>query len=107
MTQNVSSSAREWMVLQLADSAFPTGSFVHSAGLEGAFQHKEVRGRIDLIEFTKAALSQSARGALPFVAASFDQQADFARLDQYFDAFTTNHVANRASWDSAVEAKVH
>ena len=31
-----------WMVLQLADSAFPTGGFAHSAGLEAAAQAGEI-----------------------------------------------------------------
>ena len=31
-----------WILLQLSDSALPTGGFVHSAGLESAFQQGEL-----------------------------------------------------------------
>ena len=85
----------DWLLWQLADSAFPTGGFAHSGGLEAAYQNGEVRNRGDLREFLEAALEQAARGALPFVAAAFDGQ--FARADQLCEAFTTSHVANRAS----------
>ncbi|MGZ8938942.1 MAG: urease accessory protein UreF [Limisphaerales bacterium] len=45
----------------------------------------------------EAALKQCAHSTLLFVRASFDQPLNFESLDEHFDAFTTNHVANRAS----------
>lgn len=87
----------EWLLLQLADSAYPTGGFAHSSGLEAAFQHKEVRTREHLREFTEAAVLQFGNAVLPFSSAVFDHPSEFARYDEDLDAFTTNHVANRAS----------
>ena len=85
------------LIWQLADSAFPTGGFAHSAGLEAAWQHGEVRNRTDLICFIEASLRQIARAALPFVGEAHDESERLAEFDQLCDAFTTNHVANRAS----------
>src|SRR5260221_11759540 len=62
----------DWLLWQLADSAFPTGGFAHSLGLEAAWQHGEVRNRTELVSFIEAGLQQLGHAALPLVTAAFD-----------------------------------
>jgi urease accessory protein len=83
-----------WRFLQLADSAFPTGGFAHSGGLEAAAQAGEVT---DLPAFARAALWQAGLGALPLVHGAWSDARELVRLDARADAFLANHVANRAS----------
>jgi len=89
--------APDFTLWQLADSAFPTGGFAHSLGLEAAWQHGEVRNRTELVSFIEAGLQQLGHAALPFVMAAFDEPEKLGEFDQLCDVFTTNHVANRAS----------
>jgi urease accessory protein len=91
------SSFDDWLLWQLADSAFPTGGFAHSAGLEAAWQHGEVRNRKELASFVDANLHQIGRAALPFVMAAHVEPERLEEFDNLCDVFTTNHVANRAS----------
>jgi urease accessory protein len=86
-----------WTVLQLADSAFPTGGFAHSAGLEAAAQAGEVRGADDVARFVRDAIWQAGWGALPLVRAVFADASALPRLDARAETFLVNHVANRAS----------
>jgi urease accessory protein len=65
--------------------------------LEAAWQHGEVRGRAELTAFVEASLDQLGHAALPFVLAAFDAPEKLDEFDSLCDAFTTNHVANRAS----------
>jgi urease accessory protein len=85
------------LVWQLVDSAFPTGAFAHSLGLEAAGQHGEVASREDLRRFVEATILQAASGALPLVNAAYREPARLAEWDALNDAFLSNAVANRAS----------
>ena len=87
----------DYLLWQLADSAFPTGGFAHSNGLEAAWQHGEVRGRSDLLAFAENSLDQQGHAGLPFVLATFGAPATLAEVDAFCEAFLSNHVANRAS----------
>ncbi len=87
----------DWIVWQLADSAFPTGGFAHSGGLESAWQNGEVRDTADLEEFIKAAAVQTIHGVLGFMLATHARPERLAECDAGCGAFITNHVATRAS----------
>ncbi|HVR36421.1 MAG TPA: urease accessory UreF family protein [Methylomirabilota bacterium] len=90
-------SPQPWLIWQLADSAFPTGGFAHSAGLEAAWQHGEVPGSTALIHWLEISLRQLELGALPFVNAAHQDPERLADIDGLCDAFNTSHVANRSS----------
>jgi urease accessory protein len=86
-----------WLLLQLSDSALPTGGFAHSGGLEAMSQQGELAGPDDLQRYLRQALWQAGHFALPLVAAAHDDPAKLCRLDARADAFLSSHVANRAS----------
>jgi urease accessory protein len=86
----------DWLLLQLADSAFPAGGFAHSNGLEAAVQAAEV-SRESVRRFIEDALWQAGQGALPLTSAAHREPARLGELDALADAFLVNHVANRAS----------
>jgi urease accessory protein len=86
-----------WLLLQLSDSAMPTGGFAHSSGLEAAAQQGEVASAADLRRFTREALWQAGQFALPLASTAHDDPAALSRLDARADAFLVSRVANRAS----------
>ncbi len=91
------SSWLHWRLLQLADSAFPTGGFAHSAGLEAALHCGEVDSEATLENYVDSFLWNVGTASLPFVAAAYDAPGTLWQLDEHIDAVLTNHVANRAS----------
>ena len=84
-------------VWQLIDSAFPSGGFAHSGGLEAAVQHGHVADSAAVHAFARQSLAQCWRAALPIVTAAHRCVDDITELDQLCDVFLSNPIANRAS----------
>jgi urease accessory protein len=87
----------DWLLWQLVDSAFPSGSFPHSAGLEAAWQNGIVQNGADLRAFIDAQLRSAVYAFAPFVMEAYRNPAAWAQADAACDLFLNNHVANRAS----------
>ena len=82
---------------QLLDSAFPSGGFAHSGGLEAYVQHGYVLAADELHAFARQSLEQVASSSLPLVTAAHARPDDLPDLDSLADVFLSNAVANRAS----------
>jgi len=87
----------DWLTWQVVDSAFPTGVFAHSWGLESAWQHGEIDGAAALAAFLEGSIHQAGHASMPLVNAAFDEPGQLEALDELADAFLINSVANRAS----------
>jgi urease accessory protein len=86
-----------FLVWQVADSAFPTGAFAHSWGLEAAWQHGEIEDVEALRHFVADVARQTAYGLVPLFNAAFDAPDRWVALDELAQCFLTNAVANRSS----------
>jgi urease accessory protein len=96
-TQIQQDRSNDWLLWQIADSAFPTGGFAHSGGLEAAWQQGEINSPEELFGFIQVHLAQIGRAALPFANEAFHKLRPFAEIDKGCDVFLSNHVANRGS----------
>jgi urease accessory protein len=87
----------EMLAFQLADSAFPSGSFAHSGGIEAASNWGELRSLEDLKDYLETVIRQAPFGTLPLLVAAYRKTDSFAEIDQLCNAVLSNHVARRSS----------
>ena len=87
----------EWLTWQIVDSAFPTGAFAHSGGLESAWQQGEIEDLDALDWFVRGSVLQAGHAVLPLLNSAYQHPERLAALDELSDAFLVNAVANRAS----------
>jgi urease accessory protein len=87
----------DWLTWQVVDSAFPTGGFAHSCGLESAWQQGEVEDLDALRRFLHASVLQAGYAALPLLNSAYRHPDRLVALDELSDVFLVNAVANRAS----------
>lgn len=87
----------DWLTWQIVDSAFPTGVFAHSWGLEAAWQQGEVDDLDRLRAFLEASIQQTGYASLPLVNDAYRSPEQLEAFDALAEAFLLNAVANRAS----------
>lgn len=88
------------LLLLLADSALPLGSFAFSSGLESYIAHQRAprpSARSSVSRFLQLSLHSLSTSTLPFVIAAHTDPSTSTDLDDVFDASTTCSVARRAS----------
>lgn len=90
-------SDQNWIAWQLADSAFPSGGFAHSLGIEALQAHGLINDDRDLFTASRTILRQQTRACLPMLRATHLQANRFVEIDLFCDAVTTNHIARQAS----------
>ena len=87
----------DWLTWQIVDSAFPTGVFAHSSGLEAAWQQGELDNLDALRAFLEASIQQAGYASLPLVNEGYRSPEQLEVFDAVADAFLINAVTNRAS----------
>jgi len=80
----------------LADSAFPTGGFAFSSGLEAAAKIGLFRSRNDFFQYLQCSIRQLASYDIPFVNSCFTE-ADTEQILEYYHAGITTPTMMRAS----------
>ncbi|MDP9173187.1 MAG: urease accessory protein UreF [Planctomycetota bacterium] len=85
------------MLWQLADSAFPTGGFAHSGGLEAAWRAGHVVEDQTLEGYCRSQLLQCASGVLPLALMAHRDSDLFTEADERCDLLLNHPISNRAS----------
>lgn len=84
-------------LLALADSAFPTGGFAHSGGLEAHAATRQVRDPAGVACFVEECTWQAALHQAPLLAQAHRDPASLEALDRDAEARLSAPVGNRAS----------
>ncbi|KAL1761525.1 UreF-domain-containing protein [Schizophyllum commune] len=88
------SDTETYLLLVLADSNLPTGSFVASSGLESYFKHsfdvQEGKRDSAVLAFVRDSLASYARTALPFVAGAHRAVEGLAKSEVPTSSFTSD-----------------
>ncbi|GIY20671.1 urease accessory protein F [Caerostris darwini] len=87
-------------ILQLCDSAFPTGGFSHSMGTEAATQHQFISDYESLKTFILSCLENAGSSCIPFVKVAYENVDNLQKLiylDSLHNSSLLNHVSHRAS----------
>ncbi|XP_076360361.1 uncharacterized protein LOC143252311 [Tachypleus tridentatus] len=87
-------------ILQMSDSAFPTGGFTHSLGCEAALQCGYITNKDNFRVFVISCLENAGSFSLPFVREAHKLYLDYnalLKLDRLYNVYLVNHVARRAS----------
>jgi urease accessory protein len=87
----------DWIIWQLADSAFPGGGFAHSGGLEAAWRAGHVNDEPALERHLTAALSQWANATAPLALWAYREPKRMREADELCDLVLNHPVGNRAS----------
>jgi len=86
-----------WLSWQLADSAFPSGGFAHSLGIEAAQQQGFLSGENNLQQAAQAILQQQGCTSLPLLAETYRRPDAFQEMDALCHTLLNNHTARNAS----------
>lgn len=91
-------AATSYTIWQLIDSAFPTGGFAHSSGIEAMVQVGCITASGGLSEALDDIIAQWSTQSGPLTAAAFDYPEQLLELDRWCDALLAgNAVAAKAS----------
>jgi len=87
----------DWIIWQLADSAFPSGGFAHSGGLEAAWRAGHVSDEPALERQLKTMLHQCAYATAPLSLWAYREPDRWAEADGLCDLVLNHPISNRAS----------